>query len=104
MIKAIHPLNDRVLIKPIDAGERRRGAIIIADTGQEKPELGKVIEVGPGRKTETGAFIGPDDIQVKAGDVVLIPKIGTIRTEIDGEEYYMTQFKEILGKVDYQED
>lgn len=104
MIKAIHPLNDRVLIKPIDTGERRQGSIIIADTGQEKPELGRVIEVGPGRKTEVGAFIGPDDIQVKAGDVVLIPKIGTIRTEIDGEEYYVTQFKEILAKVEYEED
>lgn len=104
MIKAIHPLNDRVLIKPIEPGEKRRGAIIIADTGQEKPELGRVIEVGPGRKTEVGSFIGPEDIQVKAGDVVLIPKIGTIRTEIDGEEYYVTQFKEILGKVDYEED
>lgn len=104
MIKAIHPLNDRVLIKPIEPGEKRRGAIIIADTGQEKPELGRVIEVGPGRKTEVGSFIGPEDIQVKAGDIVLIPKIGTIRTEIDGEEYYVTQFKEILGKVDYEED
>lgn len=102
MIKAIHPLNDRILIKPIDAGERRRGAIIIADTGQEKPELGEVIEVGPGRKTEVGSFIGGEDIQVKKGDIVLIPKIGTIRTEIDGEEYYLTQFKEILAKVDYE--
>lgn len=102
MIKAIHPLNDRVLIKPIDAGERRRGAIIIADTGQEKPELGEVIEVGPGRKTEFGIMIENEDIQVKVGDVVLIPKIGTIRTEIDGEEYYLTQFKEILAKVDYE--
>lgn len=104
MIRAIHPLNDRVLIKPIDTGERRKGAIIIADTGQEKPELGRVIEVGPGRKTEFGIMIENEDIQVKAGDVVLIPKIGTIRTEIDGEEYYLTQFKEILGKVDYVED
>lgn len=104
MIKAIHPLNDRVLIEPIDTGERRQGAIIIADTGQEKPELGRVIEVGPGRKTEVGAFIGPEDIQVKPGDYVLIPKIGTIRTEIDGKEYYVTQFKEILAKVDYEED
>lgn len=102
MIKGIHPLNDRVLIKPIDAGERRRGAIIIADLGQEKPELGTVIEVGPGRKTEFGVMIENEDIQVKVGDVVLIPKIGTIRTEIDGEEYYLTQFKEILAKVDYE--
>ena len=105
MIKGIHPLNDRILIKPIDTGERRSGAIIIADTGQEKPELGRVIEVGPGRRTEIGYFINADDdIQVKAGDVVLIPKIGTIRTEIDGEEYYITQFKEVLAKVDYEED
>lgn len=106
MIKAIHPLNDRVLIKPIDAGERRRGAIIIADTGQEKPELGEVIEVGPGRRTEIGYYIGDNenDIQVKKGDIVLIPKIGTIRTEIDGEEYYLTPFKEILAKVNYEED
>ena len=45
MIKGIHPLNDRILIKPIDAGERRQGAIIIADTGQEKPELEKLLRL-----------------------------------------------------------
>lgn len=104
MIKAIHPLNDRVLIKPIDAGERRRGAIIIADTGQEKPELGTVVEIGPGRKTEFGIMIEQSDFQLNVGDTVLIPKIGTIRTEIDGEEYYLTPFKEILAKVDYTEE
>ena len=49
-------------------------------------------------------MIENEDIQVKEGDIVLIPKIGTIRTEIDGEEYYLTQFKEILAKVDYEED
>lgn len=104
MIKSVTPLGDRILIKPIEEGEKKYGAILLADMGQERPEIGKIIAIGTGRTTETGARITPDDFDIKVGDVVLIPKIGTIRVEIESEEYYVTPFKEILGKVEYEAD
>lgn len=102
MIKGIFPLGDRVLIKPIDQGDRRHGAILIADLGQERPELGEVVAIGNGRQSEFSDQIVK--VNVKVGDIVLVPKIGTIRTEIDGEEYYLTQDKEILAVVDFEKE
>jgi len=102
MIKYIYPLGDRVLIKPIDQGERRHGSILIADLGQERPELGEVVAIGEGRQSEFANFTVK--VHVKVGDIVLVPKIGTIRTEIDGDEYYLTQDKEILAVVDFEKE
>jgi len=98
MIKSLSPCNDRVLIKPIKE-EKKVGSILIADLGQEKPEIGEVIAIGPGRKSEFGTDIG---VHVKVGDIVLVPKIGTLRVEVEGEEYYMCPDKEILAVVDYE--
>ena len=103
MIKAVKPLGDRVLIQPIKE-ESRVGSILIADLGQERPEMGRIIAVGEGRPTEFGAHVKPSDFKLEVGQVVLIPKIGSIRVEVDREEYYITPFKEILAIVDYQED
>jgi len=72
------------------------GNIIVPDMGKERPEMGEVIAVGPGRYTEFGAFI---NVNAKVGDLVLVPKIGTIRVEFDGEEYYIVPDKEILAVV-----
>lgn len=93
MSKQLLPQNDRVLIKPIQAGEEMYGNIIIPDMGKEKPEMGEVIAVGPGRQSEFGQFI---KVNVKVGDVVLIPKIGSLRIDFEGEEYFITPDREIL--------
>lgn len=96
MSKQLLPQNDRVLIKPIQAGEEMYGNIIIPDMGKEKPEMGEVIAVGPGRQSEFGQFI---KVNVKVGDVVLIPKIGSLRIDFEGEEYFITPDREILAIV-----
>ena len=96
-MKRLVPLNDRIVVKPIEAEEQMYGNIIIADMGKERPEMGEVIAVGPGRMSEFGKFIG---VNVNVGDIVLLPKIGTIRVEFEGEEYYIGQAKEILCKVE----
>lgn len=102
MIKNFTPLNDRVLIKPVEQGERKSGAIIIADIGDEgNTKIGQVIAVGPGRKTEFGTFI---DVNVKEGDYVLVPKIGAQRIAIGDEEYWTIADKELVAIVDYQKD
>lgn len=96
-MKRLTPLNDRIIVKPIEAEEQMYGNIIIADMGKERPEMGEVIAVGPGRMSEFGKFM---PVNVNVGDIVLLPKIGTLRIEFDGEEYYVGQAKEILCKVE----
>ena len=96
MPKLLQPQNDRVLIKPVESGEEMYGNIIIPDMGKEKPEMGEVIAVGPGRQSEFGQFIR---VNAKVGDFVLIPKIGSLRIDFEGQEYFITQDREILATV-----
>ena len=95
-MKQLKPSNDRILIKPIDEGEQTYGNIVIPDMGKEKPEMGEVVSVGPGRLSEFGQFIR---VNAKIGDIVLVPKIGTLRIDFEGEEYYIVQDREILATI-----
>ena len=95
-MKVLEPQNDRVLIKPIEDDEQMYGNIVIPDMGKERPEMGQVIAVGPGRQSEFGQYIR---VNAKVGGIVLVPKIGTIRIEFEGDEYYITQDREILATV-----
>lgn len=97
MSKLLKPTNDRILIKPIDEGEQTYGSIVIPDMGKEKPEMGEVLEIGPGRLSEHGQLITVRSCKV--GDVVLVPKLGTLRLDFEGQEYYIAQDKEILAVV-----
>ena len=97
MAKNIRPTNDRILVKPIDEGEKTYGSIVIPDMGKEKPEMGEVLAIGPGRLSEHGQLITVRSCKV--GDVVLVPKIGTLRIDFEGEEYYIAQDREVLAVV-----
>ena len=101
MSKELKPSNDRLLLKPIDEGEQTYGSIVIPDMGKEKPEMGEVIAAGQGRMSEFGQFI---PVKHKVGDIVLVPKIGTLRIDFEGEEYYIAQDKEILAVIKESED
>lgn len=101
MSKTLTPSNDRILIKPIDEGEQTYGSIVIPDLGKEKPEMGEIIAVGQGRMSEFGHFI---PVKHKVGQVVLVPKIGTLRIDFEGDEYYIAQDKEILAVIKESED
>lgn len=96
MTKELQPQNDRVLIKPVEVGEEKYGSIIVPDMGKEKPEMGEVVAVGPGRWSEFGTFI---KVEAKVGDIVLVPKIGSLRIDFEGEEYYITPDREILATI-----
>ena len=100
-MKQLQPSNDRVLIKPIDEGEQTYGSIVIPDLGKEKPEMGEVIAVGQGRMSEFGQFI---PVRHKVGDIVLVPKIGTLRIDFEGEEFYIAQDREILAVIKESEN
>ena len=96
-MKQLKPQNDRVIIKPIDEGEQTYGNIIIPDLGKERPEMGEVISIGSGRTSEFGTHI---PVNVKVGDIVLVPKIGSLRIEFEGTEYYVVQDREILAVIE----
>ena len=96
-MKQLKPSNDRILIKPIDEGEQTYGNIVIPDMGKVKPEMGEVLAVGPGRLSEYGQMIPVRSSKV--GDIVLVPKIGTLRIDFEGEEYYIAQDREVLAVI-----
>ncbi len=93
----VKPLGDRVLVQPIEQEEVKKGGIIIPDTAKEKPQEGKVIAVGPGKRDESGKLIPMD---VKKGDRVLYSKYGGTEIKIDGKEYLIMREDDILGVLD----
>jgi len=95
--KNLIPTNDRVVVKPLDEGEQKYGKIIIPDLGKEKPEIGTVLAIGPGRISEYGKLVAVRSCKV--GDVVMVPKIGTLRIDFEGEELYIAQDREVLAVI-----
>ena len=96
-MKKLNPANDRVVVKPIEEDEQLYGNIIVPDMGKERPEMGEVIATGMGRMSEFGKHI---PVKAKVGQIVLVPKIGSIRVELEGQEYYIVQDREILAIVE----
>ncbi len=92
----IKPLGDRVLVKPMEVGEGKKGGIIIPDSAKEKPQEGKVVAVGPGKKTDDGKVL---PMNVKKGDRVLMPKYGGTEVKIDDVEYQIVREDDILGII-----
>ena len=92
----IKPLSDRVVVKPLEAGEKKQGNIIIPDTAKEKPQEGKVVAVGPGKISETGEKIA---MEVKNGDRVLYGKYSGTEVTVDDEEYLIMRESDILAIV-----
>ena len=88
------PLHDRILIKRVEEKEAVKGGIIIPDTAKEKPQEGKVIAVGQGKKTEHGKVISLD---VKAGDRILFGKYSGAEIKMDNQEYLILREEEVLG-------
>ena len=94
----IHPLADRVVVKPLSAeemGTKTPSGIIIPDTAKEKPEQGKVVAVGPG-KFEEGMRV---PMGVHVGDKVLFSKYGYEEVKINGVEYYVISESNILAVI-----
>lgn len=91
----IKPLADYILIEPISQEEKTKSGIILPSTVEkEKPEQGKVIAVGSGKKTRDGKVIAPE---VKPGDVVLFTKYGPNEVKIDNKEYLIAKQEDILA-------
>jgi chaperonin GroES len=96
MAVKIRPLGDRVLVKPIEEAEVKKGGIIIPDTAKEKPQEGEVVALGTGKRDEDGKLV---DFTVKKGDKVLISKYGGTEVKLDGASYLIMREDDILGIV-----
>ena len=92
----VKPLADRVLVKPIEMAEVKKGGIIIPDTAKEKPQEGQVVEVGPGRTTEDGKKVL---MEVKKGDTVLYGKYSGSEVHVDDDDYLIMRESDILAIV-----
>lgn len=92
----LKPLADRVVIEPIEEEEKTPGGIIRPDTAKEKPQKGKVVAVGPGKRDEDGRLI---PLEVKAGDMVIFAKYAGDEVEIDGKEYKIMRESDILARL-----
>ena len=87
----IKPLADRVLVEAAAAEDKTAGGIIIPDTAKEKPQKGKVVAVGPGKKDEP--------MTVKVGDSVLYGKYAGTEITIDGENYLIMRESDIVAVI-----
>ena len=93
----IRPIDDRVVLKVLDAEEKSAGGILLPDTAKEKPQRGKVAAVGQGKLLDSGKRAAPD---VKVGDVVLFGKYAGSDVRVGDEEYKILRENEILAKID----
>ena len=93
----IRPLQDRIIVQRIEEEEKTAGGIIIPDTAKEKPQIGRGIAAGNGRKTEDGKIVPMD---VKKDDKVLFSKYAGSEVKLDGEEYLIMKEDDILGIVE----
>ncbi len=94
---AIKPLEDRIVVQPVDAEETTASGLVIPDTAKEKPQEGVVVAVGTGRVTDAGDRIKPE---VKEGQKVLYAKYAGTEVKLDEEDYLILSEKDILAKVD----
>jgi chaperonin GroES len=98
MAKAkVKPLNDKVLVKRLEAEDVTRGGIVLPDTAKEKPREGKILAIGDGKLLENGKRA---PFQVKAGDRVLFSSYSGTEIKIEGEEYLILSEDDVLAVIE----
>lgn len=90
----IHPLADRIVVKPAEAEEKTKGGLFVPDTAKEKPVWGEVLATGPGKTTDDGKKIS---LEVKVGDKVLYGKYSGTEITIDGQEVLIMRESDIFA-------
>ena len=93
----LKPLEDRIVVRTLEAEQTTASGLVIPDTAKEKPQEGKVLAVGPGRFDDKGARV-PVDVQV--GDVVLYSKYGGTEVKYSGEEYLVLSARDVLADIE----
>ena len=92
----IRPLDDRVVVEPLEAEEKTAGGILLPDTAKQKPQRGRVLAVGPGKLRDNGER---SVVAVARGDEVLYGRYGGSDIEVDGKEIKILREGDILAKI-----
>lgn len=92
----LRPLDDRVVVEPLEAEEKTAGGIVLPDTAREKPQRGRVVAVGPGKRLEDGSFA---KIPLEKGDEVIFGKYAGSDVTVDGVEYKILRESDVLAKI-----
>jgi chaperonin GroES len=95
-VSTVTPLGDRVLVKVSQSEEKTAGGILLPDTAKEKPQIGEVVAVGPGKRDEDGKR---QPVEVNVGDKVLYSKYAGTELKIGSEDYVLLAEKDILATV-----
>ena len=93
----LRPLNDKIVVKRLEAEEKTKGGIIIPDTAKEKPSQGEVLAVGPGKKLDNGSV---QNVDLNVGDKVLFGQYSGSTAKVDGEELLIMSESEIFGVIE----
>lgn len=93
----IRPLDDKVVIKLLEAEEKTQGGIFLTASAQEKPQVAEVLAIGPGQKNDDGSRT---PVQVKIGDKVIASKYSGTQVKLEGVEYTIISEKDILAIID----
>ena len=92
----IKPLSDRVVVRPKEAEEKTASGIILPDTAKEKPQMGEIMAIGPGKVSDAGSLIG---MSVKQGDSILYGKYSGTEITVGNEELLIMRESDILAIV-----
>ena len=92
----LRPLEDRVVVQPLEAEEVTAGGIVLPDAAQEKPQRGKVVAVGPGKLLDSG---NRGELSIGIGDEVVFGRYGGSAVEVDGNELKIMRETDILAKM-----
>lgn len=92
----IKPLSDYLLIEPNEEETRLPSGIVIPDTAKEKPQRGRVIAAGPGKRDEKGNLV---PVEVKVGDIIVYKKWGGTEITLSGKEYLLVKEEDVLAVV-----
>jgi len=92
----LRPLDDRVVVKPLEAESRTAGGIVLPDTAKERPQRGKVVAVGPGKLSDSGSRSA---VSLAIGDEVIFGKYSGTEIEVNGEDVKIMRESDILAKV-----
>ena len=93
----LRPLQDRIIVKRVEEETKTAGGLFIPETAKEKPQRGKIVAVGNGKKTEDGKVLPLD---VKVGDLVLFGKYAGTEIKVDGDDFLMMREDDILAVVE----
>ena len=93
----IRPLADYLMIEPLEQETTLPSGIILPDTAKEKPQKGRIIATGNGKKNEKGEIVS---LEVKVGDVVMYKKWGGTEVKLDGKEYLLVREEDVLAIVE----